>query len=208
MVSQPICGGLLTGLALGNLPDGFLAGSLLQMLFLGMIPVRGAPLPDLVLAGVAAPTLFILSLREGSVDPSARGLVLLLSLVAALLVAAGGTVAHRIGERRSPFLSNTARRAAEKGRFGLASAIHFSSLAFHFAFGFAAIAVVTAAGVPAVSGLAGMLAGKWSDPLGHLPALLPFIGAGSLLMLNLARVRILMFLAGFGIVFLIMFLRS
>ncbi len=54
LVSQPICGGLLTGLVLGDWRAGFLAGSILQMMFLGTFPVRGAPLPDLPLGGVIA----------------------------------------------------------------------------------------------------------------------------------------------------------
>lgn len=208
MVSQPVCAGLLVGLVLGNPHDGFLAGSVLQMLFLGMVPVRGAPLPDLVLGGVSAPVLFILSQARGNAEPSARGFLLLLSLAGALLVALVGQAAYRFWESRSSLLAEAAARCVEKGRFRLASALHFSSLAVHFAFGFAVTVLVATALVPGVAGAAGLLAGKWSDPLAHLSVLLPFVGAGSLLVLHLARVRLFMFLAGFGVVFLIMFFRG
>ena len=41
-----------------------------------------------------------------------------------------------------------------------------------------------------------------------LPALLPFIGAGSLLALNLTRVRVFLFLAGFCTVMLVLLFRG
>ncbi|MDD4857927.1 MAG: hypothetical protein PHD74_07455, partial [Candidatus Krumholzibacteria bacterium] len=90
----------------------------------------------------------------------------------------------------------------------LASALHFSSVGVHFAIGFAVVGVAVLAGVPAIGGIARAVSGKWCEPLGSLPVLLPFIGAGTLLMMNLARVRLFLFLAGFGAVFLMAFFRG
>lgn len=208
MVSQPVCGGLLAGFALGSPREGLLAGAVLQMLFLGMIPVRGIGMSDLALGGVAASSLYILALRSAAVDPAARGLVLFLSLAAALGVAAAGSCVYRFWESRAHVFTDAALRLAGKGRFGLASALHFSTLAVHFAVGFAVTAAVVTAGVPAVVGVAAAAGGKWAEPLAGLPLLLPFIGAGSLLALNLGRVRGFLFLAGFCTVMLVLVFRS
>jgi len=208
MVSQPVCGGLLAGFVLGNPREGLLAGAVLQMLFLGMIPVRGIGMSDLALGGVAASSLYILALRSAAVDPAAKGLVLLLSLAASIGVAAAGRCVYRFWESGSHVFADAALRLAGGGRFALASAVHFSTLAIHFAVGFAVMAAVVLAGVPAVAGIAGAVWGKWAEPLVGLPVLLPFIGAGSLLALNLGRVRGFLFLAGFCTVMLVLVFRS
>lgn len=208
MISQPVCAGLLAGFVLGNPREGLLAGAVLQMLFLGMVPVRGIGMTDLALGGVASSSLYILALRSASVDPAARGLVLFLSLAAALGVAVVGRSVYRFWERRAHVLSGAALRLAGKGRFALVSALHFSTLAIHFAIGFAVTAAVVIAGVPAIAGIAAAVWGKWAEPLASLPVLLPFIGAGSLLALNLGKVRGFLFLAGFCTVMLVLFFRS
>lgn len=208
LISQPVCGGLLAGLVLGNPGDGFIAGALLQMMFLGSVPVRGMAPPDLPLGGVGGSALYILAQRPVEVDPAAKGLVLFLSLAAALGVAAAGRILHRFWESRSYFLTAGASRLAGAGRFGLASALHFSTVLVHFAAGFALIAATVFVGVPAIVGLVEAVWGKWCEPLRSLPALLPFIGAGALVALNLTRVRIVLFLAGFCAVFLFMFFQG
>lgn len=205
LISQPVCGGFLAGLVLGNPREGFLAGALLQMIFLGMIPVRGIAALDLPLGGVAVSALSILAQRSTNVDSTAKGLVLFLSLAAALVAASAGRAAYRLWESRSYFLTEGALRLAGAGRFRLASALHFSTVAIHFAIGFALTAGAVLGGVPAIVTVVEAVSGKWCDPLGSLPALLPFIGAGSLLALNFTRVRIVLFMAGFCAVFLIMF---
>jgi len=205
LISQPVCGGLLAGLVLGNPREGFLAGALLQMIFLGMIPVRGIAALDLPLGGVAVGALSILAQRSTNVDSTAKGLVLFLSLAAALIAAIAGRAAYRLWESRSYFLTEGALRLAGAGRFRLASALHFSTVAIHFAIGFALTAGAVLGGVPAIVMIVEAISGKWCDPLGSLPVLLPFIGAGALLALNLTRVRIVLFMAGFCAVFLVMF---
>jgi mannose/fructose/N-acetylgalactosamine-specific phosphotransferase system component IIC len=208
MVSQPVCAGLLAGFALGSPREGLLAGAVLQAMFLGMVPVRGIGMSDLALGGVAVSSLYILALRSAAVDPAAKGLVLLVSLAASLGVAAAGRSVYRLWESRAHVFTRAAVALAGKGRFGLASALHFSTLAIHFAVGFAVTAAVVLAGVPAVAWLAGAVSGKWAEPLASLPVLLPFIGAGSLLALNFGRVRGFMFLAGFCTVMLVLVFRS
>jgi len=208
LVSQPICGGLLAGLVLGEPRSGFLAGALLQMLFLGWTNVRGLRAPDLPLGGVTAAALFILARKAPGAEPAAGGLILFLSLAAALAVSAVGRAAYRFWESRSYFLTARALGFIERGRFGHAAALHVSTAALHFAVGGVIVAVAAAVGPPLVAGLSARAPASWGDSLGSLRVLLPFIGAGALLALNLTRVRMFLFLAGFIVVYLVSFFRG
>ncbi len=208
LVSQPICGGLLTGLVLGDWRSGFLAGAVLQMLFLGTVPIRGAPLPDLPLGGVLSAALFVLVPRATDGDPRARGLVLALSIAAGIAAAVAGRAAYRRWENHAAFLSEAAVRAVERNRWWAPSALHISTVFVHFAFGFFAAGIAAAAGVPALAAFVRAVVGDWCTPLGSLGTLLPFVGAGTLLLMNLTRVRIFLYLAGFASVFLIFFFKG
>ncbi len=208
LISQPICGGLVTGIVLGDWRAGFLAGAILQTMFLGAVPVRGARLPDLPLGGVIASALYILAQRGMDGDAGARGFALACSIMAGLAAAAAGRFATRWWEDRSDAFAEAARRNVEKDRWWAASAIHFSTLALHFAFGFAVAGAATAALVPLVSAAGRSVAGSWSEPLGSLGTLLPFIGAGTLAAANLARTRLFWFLAGFACVTLVLFFKG
>ena len=208
MISQPICAGLLAGLVLGNPRDGFVAGALLQMLFLGMVPVRGIAAPDLALGGVVAGALYARGLGGTNADAGAKGLMLLLSLCCALVVAVVGRALYRFWERRSYAFTAAALRLAERGRFGLASAVHFSTVLVHFAVGGAVTATSYVACGFVISRLVPAVSGGWCEPLASLPALAPFIGAGALLLLSLTRVRLFLFVAGFCTVFLVAFFRG
>jgi mannose/fructose/N-acetylgalactosamine-specific phosphotransferase system component IIC len=208
MISQPICGGLLAGLVLGNPGDGFVAGALLQMLFLGMVPVRGIAAPDLALGGVAAGALYARLPGSMNAEAGAKGLILLLSLASALVVGVAGRALYRFWERRSYAFTEAALGLAGRGRFGLASALHFSTVLVHFAAGCAVTAAAYVAGAFVISHLVPAVAGGWCEPLASLPVLAPFIGAGALLLLNLTRVRLFLFIAGFCAVLVVAFFRG
>jgi mannose/fructose/N-acetylgalactosamine-specific phosphotransferase system component IIC len=208
MVSQPMCGGLCAGLLLGSVRDGFLAGALLQMLFLGMVMVRGLRVPDLSVGGVSAAALYILTQRATGSDPAAKGLTLFVSLFAALGAALIGGAVHRLWERYSSFLAPWALRLAERGRFQIISALHFSTLAVHGIVGCAVVAGAVMAGVPLAASVIGAAPAGLREPLVPVSVLVPFVGAGSLLLLSGTRVRLFLFGAGFAIVLVIMLFRS
>ena len=99
-------------------------------------------------------------------------------------------------------------RAAERGRFRVASALHFSTLAVHGVTGCAVVGCAVIAGVSLASLVAGAAPGSLREPLAALSVLVPFIGAGSLLALNLTKVRAFLFCAGFIVVLLGAFFRG
>jgi mannose/fructose/N-acetylgalactosamine-specific phosphotransferase system component IIC len=208
LVSQPLCGGLLTGLLLGEPRAGFLAGAILQMLFLGWTNVRGGRAPDLPLAAVTAAALAILARKAPAGQPGVPGLILFFAVFGALVVAVVGRAVYRYWESRSYVLGETALRFVGEGRMRLASALHLSGLAMHFAAGFAVVGVAVFLGPHVISGMTRVTPARWSEAMSPLAVMLPFVGAGSLLARNLTRVRLFLFLAGFLVVYLISFFGS
>lgn len=205
LVSQPLCGGLLTGLLLGEPRAGFFAGAILQMLFLGWMNVRGGRAPDLPLGGVTAAALSILARKVPASEAGVPGLILFLAILGALAVAVVGRALYRYGESRSYVLTETALRFIGEGRMRLACGLHLSSLAAHFVAGFAIVGAAVLIGPRIIAGVTEVTPALWSDAMGPLAVLLPFVGAGTLLARNLARIRLFLFLAGFLIVYLMSF---
>ncbi len=197
MVSQPLCGGLITGMLLGAPAEGMLAGGLLQMIFLGHVPVRGERFPDLPVAGVAASALYILVNREVGADPTLRGIVLFWCLLAAILIAVLGHYFYRWWEQRVASLLQPAVPSAREGSSLRVSAIHLSMLFLHFTYAFCVLFIFIAGGRPLLSRGATMLARVSGETFGSLAALVPFIGVGSLLRLHCFRTRMFWFGAGF-----------
>jgi mannose/fructose/N-acetylgalactosamine-specific phosphotransferase system component IIC len=197
MVSQPLCGGLVTGLVLGAPGEGFLAGALLQMIFLGHVPVRGERVPDLPVGGVTASALFILAGRPVAGDPLLGGIVLVCSLVAGLLAAELGGRVYRWWERRAACVADAALRYAREGKLVRISAIHLSTLLVHFAVAFSVLTALVAAGRPLIGLCAAKLAAASGETLSSVSALVPFIGVGALVRLHAVRTRLFWFGAGF-----------
>ena len=197
MVSQPICGGLLTGLFLGSPGEGFFAGAIFQIIFLGHIDLRGNGILDLPVGGVTASALYILTLREFSGDPSVNGFVLLCSILIGILAAGVGKAFYLWWEDASVVLAVRAIRYVKEGRYRLVSAIHLSFLAVHFLYAFLFLIVVVPMGRFLISTAAFHLPGFLSGNLGQLYLLVPFIGIGSLLRLYTARSKVFLFVSGF-----------
>lgn len=205
LVSQPVCGGLLAGLVLGDPRGGFLAGALLQTMFLGYVTLRGLRAPDLPLGGVAGAAVCVLARRGAGVAPSDGGLVLFLALLVGLAAALAGGAVYRLWEGRSYALTVRALRYIDEGRFRLAAALHLSTVALHFALGGAIVAVATALGAPFAAALAARAPETWSAALRPIGSLVSFIGVGSLIVLNSTRIRLSLFLAGFLVAYLVFF---
>ena len=197
MVSQPLCAGAIIGMMLGSPTEGMLAGGLVQMVFLGRVPVRGERVPDLPVAGVAAAGLYILVNRRVGGDPALGGIILFWSLLAAILVSALGDLFYRRWERLVATLVEPAVRSAREGSSVRLSVIHCAMLLIHFAYAFCTLLAVLAAGMPLLSRGAVMLAGLTGETFGSLAALVPFIGVGALLRLHFVRTRVFWFGAGF-----------
>jgi len=201
MLSQPICSGPIIGLALGSPSDGLLAGLMFQVMFLGYVRLRGGRQPDIPLGGAAAAALYILSLRR--LGGAYGGTALFLSLLAGLFVSFGGYLIYRVWERRSWAVQSLAVRYVLEGRYRLAARLHMAGLLFHFAFGFLALILVVPAGVECIAALAVRAGNGWNESIGSMRHALPFIGAGLLARLYIAKDRSFWFGAGFLVTYVL-----
>ena len=206
MLSQPICSGLILGLALGATAEGLFAGLMFQVLFLGYVHLRGERLPDVPVGGAAAAAIYILSMRRlgGAFD----GTALVLSIILGLLVSLGGYVMYRFWERKAWYVSSLAMRYAMEGRFRLAARLHMAGLLFHFVFGFTVLILVVPAGVGLITAVAGRLGNDWSTSLAGVRYIVPFVGAGLLARLYFVKDRAFWFGTGFLVTYVFFLLKG
>jgi len=201
MLSQPICSGLILGLALGAPSEGLFAGLMFQVMFLGYVHLRGERIPDIPIGGMASSALYILSMRR--LGGAFGGTILFLSLLLGLLVSLGGYGLYRIWERKAWDVSALAMRYIMEGRFRLASRLHMAGLLFHFAFGFVMLLVVIPVGVEFVTAVAVRAGSEWGGAVDSIRYIVPFIGAGLLVRLYFVRDRAFWFGAGFLVTYVL-----
>ncbi|MFO7915606.1 MAG: PTS sugar transporter subunit IIC [Candidatus Krumholzibacteriales bacterium] len=195
MLYQPVCSGLLAGLMLGEPSKGILAGTLLQIIFLGNIYLRGERDLDIPSAGVISAAVFILVDLRMAGDLSVSGMVMAASLLIGIL---GGLLGYYLYRFIRSRLSRAVEKALERSREGdyrRASFLHLSMLGFHFLAGFVICLILIPAGyllaAEAVSAHAGFI-----GPLEILYIFIPFIGIGSLLRIVLFKYQAFWFLSG------------
>jgi fructoselysine and glucoselysine-specific PTS system IIC component len=206
MLSQPICSGLILGLALDAPAEGLFAGLMFQVLFLGFVHLRGERLPDIPIGGVTAAALYILSMRR--LGGAYVGTTLFLSLLLGLLVSLGGYAMYRFWERKVWYVSSLAMRYVMEGRFRLAARLHMAGLLFHFVFGFAVLILVVPAGVEFITAVAGFVGDEWNGSIDAIRYIVPFIGAGLLARLYFVRDRAFWFGSGFLVTYVLFLLKG
>jgi len=206
MFSQPICSGLILGLALGAPSEGLFAGLMFQVMFLGYVHLRGERIPDIPLGGMTSPALYILSMRR--LGGAYGGTVLFLSLLLGLLVSLGGYALYRIWERKAWDVSALAMRYIMEGRYRLATRLHMAGLLFHFVLGFVILLVVIPAGVELITAVAGRAGSEWGEAVDAIRFIVPFMGAGLLARLYFVRDRTFWFGAGFLVTYVLFLFRG
>lgn len=197
LVSTPLCGGLLTGIAFGSPAHGALAGLMLQVLFLGSLRVRGRAEPDLPAAGVLSAALFATLAPGAFGDPALEALILFWALLAGLLAAAAGALVQRWWEGAAAAVAARGIEAARSGRGAAAAAIHLGLSLAHALRGFVVIVVLLPPALALVRLLSTRLETLAAGSLVLLPLLVPCVGAGTLLRLYAGRFYLFCYGAGF-----------
>jgi len=195
MFSQPICGGLLTGLILGEPFNGLLAGTLIQIMFLGNFFVRGAKTLDLPVAGVVSAALFVLVDLKLAGDVSVEAMVMMWALFFGLLT---GYLGYYVYKYLFFKLSDLAEHVVKKGMEGELwhlSFLHFLMLVFHFLYGFIVIVAILPIGYKTILYF---VSSSWrlTGSVELLCIFLPFIGIGSLLRIQILKSQGFWFISG------------
>jgi mannose/fructose/N-acetylgalactosamine-specific phosphotransferase system component IIC len=89
MISRPIVACTVVGLILGNAPLGFAIGILLELLYISELHVGAAKFVESNVGSVAAAAIAVLTIRQ---LPDRTNMVIVLSLMLAVLISAGGGV--------------------------------------------------------------------------------------------------------------------
>ncbi len=197
MVSSPLCGGALTGLALGSPAEGLLAGLMLQTLVLGAVKLRGRPEPALAPAGVLCAAVYIEASGRAVGIASIEGLILFLSVLAGAATAAAGGFLYRRWERAAAGPAGHGLALAARGRLAAAGAVHLGLTSAHLAIGGLIVLILYAPAVFTVEMLSQRLETLAAGSMAAAALMIPFAGAGSLLRLFLYRTHLFWFAAGF-----------
>lgn len=179
MVSRPLVSasliGMLLGFMLGSPSQGFLVGlgigALLELIWIGNLPVGGSIPPNATLAGVTGASFALLA--KG--DP---GVVFALSVIFAVGV---GIITGRIDILERKFnqrLLHQSIRFAEKGSSGGIELMVIGSLAFSFLLTFFICVIIVVLGVNAINFMAEDLPIEIKNGLVSLKYLLPLLGLG------------------------------
>lgn len=203
MVSRPIVAAPLTGWLLGDAVAGLQVGAMLELLWLGRLPVGAAVPPDDTQVAIGA-TVLALTMGGGQV---AAGLPLtLLCIVVAMPLGKVGQFLDRGVRQWNGRLLKRAERAVAQGRLQEVARCHLRGIA-HFALSsLATFLVVVAGGSLLVERLAPVLLTPAADTAPWLRLAFPLVGiAGILCTINVSRARTL-FAASFSTALLILWL--
>ena len=189
MISRPIVAAPLTGWLLGEPLVGLQIGALLELLWLGRLPVGAAIPPDDTQVAVAA-TLLTVSMGE-ALALSGLPLLLLCTLVA-MPLGKVGQLAERLARNANGRLLARAQVALDTGNLAAAERSHLRGLA-HFALAsLGSFVVIVLLGTVALHALAPLLADPVTTAAGRLRLTFPLVGVAIILgSLNVSRARML-----------------
>ncbi len=175
MLSQPLVGGWVLGLALGSPIEGLAAGSVLQLLCLKELPVGASIPPDGELAGLTGAALYLTFPRSPQwTDTAVLGLAVLLFFPLAHL----GRFAEALVRRANGRWTGVTLARMREGRYGSAQRAAAGGLALFFLKPFAlslAVLWLLPLLIPVGAGGGSLLPG----PLEILARLAPFAALGA-----------------------------
>lgn len=189
MISRPIVAAPLAGWLLGDPLAGLQIGALLELLWLGRLPVGAAIPPDDTQVAVAA-TLLTVTMGEAL---ALAGLpLLLLCTLVAMPLGKVGQLAERLARHANGRLLAGAQLAVDNGDLAAAERSHLRGLV-HFALAsLVSFAVVALVGTAVLHLLAPLLADAVATAAGRLQLTFPLVGIAIILgSLNVRRARTL-----------------
>jgi len=132
MISRPLVSGTLTGLMLGDPVNGLLMGSILEMIYLDVLPVGAVRFPDSGIATVVGTGLLVLSGKCFS--NSSPGVWLVAILLAMVAGSIGGWSISFVRQRNS-FLVKNVEDHLNSGKLWAVDVYHMAGLLVSFARG-------------------------------------------------------------------------
>jgi PTS system mannose-specific IIC component len=204
MISRPLVAGPLTGWVLGDPLIGLEVGMLLELLWLGRLPVGAAIPPDDTQVAVGATVLALT--MGGFLDLSGMPLVIL-SVLIAIPLGKFGQVFDRLARHANDRLALSGQRALESGNVGSLERKHLFGLVSFALASLATACVIVLIGSFVLSSVAPLLIGAVREAGLSLQYSLILVGAAALLgTINVNR-SLSLFCAAFTGTLLVLWLR-
>lgn len=189
MVCRPIVAAPLTGLLLGDVTIGLQIGAMLELLWLGRLPVGASIPPDDSQVAVGCTFLAIISHAQTGLPSQA---VAAASLLVGMPFGKAGQLFDRLARLANARLLNMAELALDRGRFDGLEKFHLRGM-WHFgAASLATLTVIVGGGLLCLPLFLKYLNGPLVKAAPWIYLLFPLVGIGSLLSgLRVPRARLL-----------------
>ncbi len=203
MLSRPIVAAPLTGLMLGAPATGLQIGVMVELLWLGRLPIGAAIPPDDTQVAVGATALAV---GLGSVLGMTGPAFAVLAVLTALPVGKIGQVFERLVRQRNVRLTQRAEQALAEGRLAQIEGEHLRGLFFFALAALATYAVIVFVGTGILYFLAPLLIDPVSEAESWFRLIFVLIGTSVILgSMNVSR-AISLFGASFATAFLMLWL--
>ena len=180
MISRPIVSAPLMGLLLGDIQTGIFVGILLELLWVGTLPVGAFVPPESTFAAVNTVAIAVLT------DNVAKGDIILIFLLLTPFTFLARFLEDKIRSRNNA-LSKCADRAVIEGRYGSIQKLHFLGLSMFFIKTFLVSSLAVALGVLLVPRIVELVPINILDILSLGGDILPLIGVAVVIDLLLTK---------------------
>jgi PTS system mannose-specific IIC component len=204
MISRPLVAGPLTGWLLGNPMAGLEVGMLLELLWLGRLPVGAAIPPDDTQVAVGAT---VLTLTVGPVLGLKGMPFVILAVLVAIPLGKFGQVFDRLARHANDRLAISGANALQSGHTGQLERCHLFGLVSFAMASLTTFFVIVLAGSFILYTLAPLLIGALREAGLSLQYSLVLVGAASLLGTINVNLSISLFCAAFSGTLLVLWLR-
>ncbi|WP_083552520.1 PTS sugar transporter subunit IIC [Syntrophotalea acetylenivorans] len=178
MVCRPIVAAPLTGWLLGDVAIGLQVGAMLELLWLGRLPVGAAIPPDDSQVAVGCTFLAVVSQAQTGLPPQA---VAAASLLIGMPFGKAGQLFDRLARLANARLLNKAELALDRGRFECLERYHLQGLWHFAAASLATLTIVVGGGLLCLPIFLSYLDGPLIQAAPWIYLLFPLIGIGSML---------------------------
>lgn len=189
MVCRPIVAAPLTGWLLGDVSVGLQVGAMLELLWLGRLPVGAAIPPDDSQVAVGCTFLAIVSQAQTGLPPQA---IAAASLLIGMPFGKVGQFVDRLARLANARLLNKAELALDSGRFECLESFHLQGMWHFAAASLATLTVVVGGGLLCLPLFLRYLDGPLIAAAPWIYLLFPLVGISSLLSgLKISRASLL-----------------
>lgn len=143
LISQPLFSGSIIGLALGDVQTGLLVGTILQLIWIGKLPVGGAnPSLGTALLGVFTVGLVLIYQGQG-IQPGLLPVAVFLGTIVGFMAQKGETILNRLNDH---LIHHTEKHVLQNKLWGI-EIFNWISLIIIFTFSFLLIFISTVIGL-------------------------------------------------------------